>query len=146
MSAQPKSSEFPKQSVEVYAADGLVFCNDRVANLRRRPLCYRLFEAFAQSPGRGWSKAELMVEIYPVTKGMDCSDRMWRCLEHNLIKLLSRARLMAYRQLHNDLTIDWFWFEPRVGKWFLFRPSHHDLYAGHRPSLRILPKQLVGSI
>lgn len=100
-----------------------VSCGEISLDLTRRPLCYRLFRFFAEAPAEGRSKQELMHYMYPISKNMCSSSRLLRSLDHNLLKLISRARGLARQQFGFGFDVDWFSYDDKTDKWYFYRPS-----------------------
>lgn len=82
-----------------------------------------LFRAFTQSPNYKLSKEELIHQVYEETRGKDLSSRYVECVQHNLIKLLSRARSLV-AQVATEIEgvpVDWFIFDHKDNIWRLVR-------------------------
>ena len=82
-----------------------------------------IFYQLYNNKKEGLSREELIEKIYQV-KLSDTSVRQRICYQHNIIKLISRARKIAIENLSNkDVLLEWFPHSTRSKKWFLCRPD-----------------------
>jgi hypothetical protein len=100
-----------------------VFCNGEMADLARRPLCLRLFRAFAASANRTLSKRQLIDFIYEELAPFEKSRRYLESVNQNLTKLISRSRVIAEKKFfNNECTnwIEWFVYDPDIQRWHFY--------------------------
>lgn len=100
----------------------VIKCDHRQLNLSRCPKLLRLFEVFLESDHSGISRIELIRRIYGMPSSSRFSMRQEQNRSANLVKLLSRARIMATMVLGGprDVGLDWFTFDASLDGWHLY--------------------------
>lgn len=96
-----------------------VHCGGNKVSMAEKPLLFKLFKIFIDSPGHSLSRDQLLAQIYPVMKNPDVSKRLKDTHAHNLVKLLGRARQIAEKNLCGDANCRWFVHDLRTGNWAL---------------------------
>jgi len=98
-----------KRDEVVISDDGIVKFGEKNMNLCNQPLMRSLFEAFIESTSGRIGRDQLVKVIY----GRDVytiSQRRRTSDYHNIVKLISRARLLAKAKLDNTELAEWDWF------------------------------------
>ena len=94
---------------KVTMVGGNVVCDGKVIPTRRKPLMQELFRIFIDNPHRRLYRHELRNLIYTDCQG-DLSSRLRESQNHNIVKLISRARALAkhYTNPRSSGGINWF--------------------------------------
>lgn len=102
--------------------DQAIKIDDVNHNLKHIPMIFRLFKLFIESEGKLINREYLALKIYREKFDSTMSERRRISLEHNVIKLVSRAR--GYANTHftpNSPDLEWFYFENLNRSWSLIR-------------------------
>ncbi len=109
-----------------------VFCGDKCLDLTKKVKMLALFKVFAGAANYRLSKEKLVEKIYLRTLEHQPSLRQQICLEHNIVKLLSRARKIAQSSLgfphQKHMSLDWFVYDPYEKAYQLFRLRNKKLW------------------
>lgn len=98
------------------------YCADTCIDVADKPLTRGLFLAFLRHRHQPMSRAALVKHVYRDCFAQAQSDRFMFSLSQNLIKLISRARILADEATNKDERwIDWFPYEPISQTWSLYR-------------------------
>ncbi len=109
--------------VTVVLKGGILYCDDAMLDLRKRPLAAKLFELFLRSPAMSVTKDQVVEEVYGHLSPCGRTRRFSEALRHNAIKLVSRCRAMAELTFNGDSIrwIDWFVYDVDSQSWTLYR-------------------------
>lgn len=109
-----------------------VFCGEKCLDLTKKVKMLALFKVFASAPNYRLSKEKLVEKIYLRAIEHQPSLRQQICLEHNIVKLLSRARKIAQSSLtfpqQKHMSLDWFVYDPYEKTYQLFRLRNKKLW------------------
>ena len=84
------------------------------------PAALEIFQLFCNSPQYRLKKEELIKLLYGETAHF--SAQMRRSIEHNVVKRLSRARLLVKQMLSDEVDQkSWFYFDQDEGYWYLIK-------------------------
>jgi hypothetical protein len=116
---QAGSPILPRISV----VDRRVLCNGRVLDLARRPTTLSLFQLFSVAPTQELSRDELLRSLYGDEIADRASPRYLESLHGNVVKLVSRARILANAFLSQgpEAGIEWFVFNSERRSWRLYQ-------------------------
>ncbi len=100
-----------------------VVCNGARLDLARRPLSLRLFELFCEKDDMRLSRAEMVEGIYCLKGKPLVSERHLEALFVNVVKLVSRTRILATAYLGRGAGrgIEWFGYDAETKVWSLYR-------------------------
>lgn len=100
-----------------------VFFNRISLDLSHQPKIFLIFYALYKSKEEGMTRDELIQKVYAPSRE-EISERQRRCYRHNIIKLLSRARLIAHECFGSEhLLLEWFPYSSKIEKWHFCRPD-----------------------
>lgn len=100
-----------------------LFFNGKQVSLSKQEKIFTLFQFFYQNKEVGLDRNTLIKKIYS-PKDAPISDRQLSCYNHNIVKLISRSRKIAYEHFNdNEFSIDWFPYIPQRKIWLLYRPN-----------------------
>lgn len=99
-----------------------VVCNGARLDLTRRPLSLRLFELFCEKDDMRLSRAEMVEGIYDLKGKPLVSERHREALFVNVVKLVSRTRILATAYLGRGAGrgIEWFGYDAETKVWSLY--------------------------
>jgi hypothetical protein len=102
-----------------------VWFNNHRLNLGTHKKIFKLFQVFAESRSQELSRSDLIRRVY-LEEGRQYSPRYLSSLDHNIIKLISRARKLAVKSLGvNNTHLRWFHYDLGAKKWTLVRFNVH---------------------
>lgn len=95
--------------------------NEKKIDLSRRKKILRVFEIFLNQTSKKISRFSLIEQIY-AKKLTDSSFRQQSCYNHNVVKLISRARhlVVKFCQGEHGAAIHWFPYDPCSRTWQLY--------------------------
>ncbi len=95
--------------------------NEKNLDLSRRKKILRVFEIFLSQTTKKISRFSLIEQIYS-KRLTDASFRQQSCYNHNVVKLISRARhlVIKFCQGEHGATIHWFPYDPCSRTWQLY--------------------------
>ena len=99
---------------------GKVHYNNRVLDLSSKPITAKLFKLTIENLGITPSRYDLIEQIYHVDP-VGCSERLRLSLQHNLTKLISRARRAAFCAFETDAVHNWFIYNPILDNYTLIQ-------------------------
>jgi hypothetical protein len=104
-------------------AGEVIQCNEKKLNLKRKVLVEKLFSIFLEAGGAGISKEEVLRKIYGDRQLENKSEQYNENLGHNVVKIISRARMMARRKLSGIWSdrVKWFVFDRKESRWYFYR-------------------------
>ncbi len=109
-----------------------VYCGEKCLDLTKKVKMLALFKVFVSAPNYRLSKEKLVEKIYLRSIDHQPSLRQQICLEHNIVKLLSRARKIAQNALtfphQKHMSLDWFVYDPYEKAYQLFRLRNKKLW------------------
>lgn len=118
------SKRFAAREQRVKVSGGKVRYIGKSVNLSSHKKILALFKTIARSPSGSASKEELIASIYGFRDSSRISVRQRLCREHNIVKLISRARKLADSKLTPDSTLKktrWLPYDPCAKTWSLVR-------------------------
>jgi hypothetical protein len=119
-------------SLKIVIDGNRVFCGEKCLDLTKKVKMLALFRVFVSAPNYRLSKEKLVEKIYLRTIDHQPSLRQQICLEHNIVKLLSRARKIAQTSLtfphQKHMSLDWFVYDPYEKAYQLFRLRNKKLW------------------
>ncbi|MBC61070.1 MAG: hypothetical protein CMP11_01330 [Zetaproteobacteria bacterium] len=97
--------------------------NNKFLSLQKKNKMLLVFSYFCLKKNTPVSRDDLVENIYFIKNNVFTSRRRLDSLNHNIVKLISRARNLAYHGFSDDESrfIDWFPYDPFEKKWRLFR-------------------------
>lgn len=100
-----------------------VVCNGCRLDLARRPLSLKLFRLFCEKDDMRLTRSELVDGIYDLAGKPLLSDRHREALFVNVVKLVSRTRILAAAYLGRGAGrgIEWFGYDAETKTWTLYR-------------------------
>lgn len=100
-----------------------VVCNGARLDLARRPLSLKLFRLFCEKDDMRLSRAELVEGVYDLKGKPLLSERHLESLYVNVVKLVSRTRILATAYLGRGAGkgIEWFGYDADAKVWSLYR-------------------------
>ena len=103
--------------------------NGQTVSLEKKKKLFRVFESFHQSPESVINRSSLVNDVYLENQSKPLSDRQNNCHNHNVVKLISRARKLAKNSFDKkyDTSLDWFPYDPYSKTWILNRAKPLDL-------------------
>ncbi len=104
---------------QVLISDRQILFDGQVLDLAARPMSLKLFEVFLDTPDYVLDRKSLVESIYEVNLDNATSTRMVKSLYSNVVKLISRTRNHANRELSCDGKVQWFIYSN--DQWCLFR-------------------------
>jgi hypothetical protein len=109
-----------------------VVCNGTRLDLTRRPLSLKLFQIFCEKDDMKLSRQDLVEGIYDLKGKPLVSERHREALYVNVVKLVSRTRLLASAYLGRGAGhgIEWFGYDAETKQWSLYRLRSE--YLGRR--------------
>jgi hypothetical protein len=127
------SEHYDTMSALKIVVDGQrIFCGDKCLDLTKKVKMLALFKVFVTAPNYRLSKEKLVEKIYLRAIDHQPSMRQQICLEHNIVKLLSRARKIAQSALifshQKHMSLDWFVYDPYEKAYQLFRLRNKKLW------------------
>lgn len=126
-STQKRDSTVEKIAPDIRLVDGNLSINDRLIFLKTRPMTLKLIKAFLSFDNLEANREQLIKFIYGEensTFTSDLSGRLSLSLSQNLLKLLSRSRLILNEScegLYTNKKIEWFPFSSEDKNWKLCR-------------------------
>ena len=95
-------------------------------NLLGQEKIYKLFSFFYSSPDQTLNRKDLLEKIYLFDEKREVSLRQKNSLNHNIVKLISRARKLASTKFKdiNNMSIEWFPYDKNEKQWCLYRLKH----------------------
>ncbi len=113
----------PELLPKIHIIGQTVICNGARLDLSRRPLSLALFRAFSETPSMQLTRPEVVAKIYGVSSGEGISERYLESLYGNVVKLISRTRLLAAGFLARGSSqgIEWFAYDGERRVWALYR-------------------------
>ena len=97
-----------------------IIMNDKELDLSHKKKIFTIFFEIYKSPQQTISRDYLITKIYPETLNHTISTRQYKCLSHNIIKLVSRSRKLASTTFtHTPHKIDWFPYCSKLKSWKL---------------------------
>ena len=99
-----------------------VIFNNTILDLKTRQKVFKIFSLFMSSYASRLSRDTLVEHIYLERGRTDISPRQKDCYNHNIVKLVSRARQIAQTSFQDsvDVTLDWFPYDPCTQTWKLY--------------------------
>lgn len=109
-----------------------VVCNGVRLDLVRRPLSLKLFRIFCEREDMRLSRDDLVEEVYDLKGKPPISERHRDALYVNVVKLVSRTRILAAAYLGRGAGkgIEWFGYDADSRMWILYRLRSE--YLGRR--------------
>lgn len=104
-----------------------IYNGELCLDLATRPLTMQLFELFFYSPNWTLSKNELVEGLYGIEAMKNVSKRLQDSRVANSVKLISRARQLAYQELTTSeqmSQVEWFGYDGE--NWSLFKWKKSD--------------------
>lgn len=100
-----------------------VVCNGARLDLTRRPLSLKLFQVFCEKDDMRLSRPELVKAVYDLDDKPLVSERHLEALYVNVVKLVSRTRILATAYLGRGAGrgIEWFGYDAETKVWSLYR-------------------------
>lgn len=98
---------------------------DVTLSLMEKPFLLRLFYLFASTPLLELTKKDLIENLYHIpvdTESM--SVRRFASLSHNVVKLVSRGRILAkenFTDQNRNYSLEWFPYSSETQSWSLYR-------------------------
>jgi hypothetical protein len=107
----------------ITVVDRRVLCNGRILDLARRPTTLSLFRLFCAAPRQEVSREDVLRELYGDEVADRASPRYLESLHGNIVKLVSRARILASAFLSQgpERGIEWFVYSPERRSWRLYQ-------------------------
>lgn len=111
------------QVIKTEDKSNVVYFNGQAIRLKKRKKIYRLFKVLKESPDHKSDKVSLIKTIYNTPDFQHMSYRQQSCYEHNIVKLISRARKIANQALRNPdhQNLYWFPYDSSTKTWTLYR-------------------------
>lgn len=111
-----------------------VVCNGSRLDLTRRPMSLKLFQLFCEKDDLKLSRADVVRGIYDLQGKAYVSERHMEALFVNVVKLISRTRILAaaYLGRGGGRGIEWFGYDSESRIWSLYRLRSE--YLGCRDS------------
>ena len=107
----------------IHLGHGAVICNGVAIRFGRMKTPLKLFRVFLRRPFHAYTREELVERIYGADAPKLRTDRLTRALQQNLIKLISRTRLIAESSVNSGPVkwIEWFPYDPERNHWSFYR-------------------------
>lgn len=117
------SKQIPIGSLDIKIEDKVVVLNNSSLSLLNKDKIFKIFDSFYQSSNYKLDRATLIEHIYEQSNVLLMSERKQNCLNHNIVKLISRARSLAERHLstNNTVNVEWFPYDASTKTWRFFR-------------------------
>ena len=100
-----------------------VYCNGVAIPLARMKTPLSLFRVFLRRPFKAFTRDQLLEKIYGDESPKLRTDRLTLAMHHNLIKLISRTRLIAEAAVNTGPVkwIEWFPYDAENNIWSFYR-------------------------
>lgn len=108
-----------------------VVCNGARLDLTRRPLSLKLFQVFCEKDDMRLTRQELVEAVYDLKGKPLVTERHLEALYVNVVKLVSRTRILAAAYLGRGAGrgIEWFGYDAETKVWSLYRLRSEYLKA-----------------
>lgn len=111
-------------NISVCSEEKTVMFNGSCLDLHKQKKIYTLFHLFSKHREEGLDRFTLIREIYHPNQEIKISNRQLSCYDHNIVKLLSRARNIATHKFNTKyIGVDWFPYNIYTKKWDFYRVS-----------------------
>ena len=117
------SKQIPVGALNIEIQDKVVLLNNSRLPLMNKDKIFKIFNSFYQSTNYKLDRDTLIEYIYDQSNVLLMSERKKNCLNHNIVKLISRARRLAEQHLStNDIVnVEWFPYDSSTKTWRFFR-------------------------
>ena len=117
-----RQREFESRAFCLRVEDKALRVGESRLDLGKRKKMLILFNSFLTSKDHQVSREDLIYRVYGQDVG-SISERQLECLQHNIVKLVSRARIVLKTSIPSveGTPVDWFPYDPERGKWSLYR-------------------------
>ena len=100
-----------------------VYFNGKTLRLSGQNKIFRLFYSLYLHQNEGLGRDRLIEYVYQISK-KELSIRQQDSYHHNIVKLISRSRKIAQKQLGSlSFPVEWFSHQHGIRKWFLFKSN-----------------------
>lgn len=119
-------------SLNIKVSGRCIIVNNQILDLEGRNKMFQVFYLFVTKSPEGVTRDMLIQNTYCEERSHEMSLRQKECFNHNMIKLISRARQLAQKNFQKpaDYQLDWFPYDPCSQTWKLYsiRPglSHQN--------------------
>ena len=72
--------------------------NEKIINLKKQKKIFEIINVFQKNQSLGLNRKDLISKIYPDSSLKEPSVRQLKCYEHNIIKLISRSRILLQHE------------------------------------------------
>lgn len=105
----------------IHLDGSLLFCGDKFVDLGNKAKIIHMFQTFINAKGRPLRCRELIRALFEQRDLNSMSKRQIACLQHNLVKLMSRGRSIVGPKLRSPdgFLMDWFVYNPKRRWWKL---------------------------
>ena len=110
-------------SLSVVLQDYKVLFDGMELDLQKRKKIFQVFEAFSKASETNLSRQDLIYAVYPEFATKELSGRQRACVNHNIVKLISRARSLVSKKFKtvDRYIIDWFHYDATQERWSLYQ-------------------------
>jgi hypothetical protein len=108
----------------IYIDETVVYCGDKSLDLSRSDMLLEVFRTFRKFPNQQVDRLTLISHVYFDGKIPNSSIRHLDCLNHNIVKLISRSRKLANETFTDENQLspyEWFPYDPVSQSWRLYR-------------------------
>ena len=100
-----------------------IYFNGKALNLGGQNKIFRLFYSLYLHQNEGLGRDKLIEQVYQISK-KELSTRQQESYHHNIVKLISRSRKIAQKELGSlSFPVEWFSHQYGSRKWFLFKSN-----------------------
>lgn len=109
------------KNVRISLKESTVCFNDKNLDLSKQKKVRKIFEIFLHNDANRLTRKSLVKQVYS-NNLEEISERQKVCHQHNVVKLISRARKLAARYLEDSVKRDFHWFpyDPCTQTWRLY--------------------------
>lgn len=111
-----------RREVSIYIKEHTVNFNHKTLDLSKRKKICKIFEVFLKQELYQITRSALIKHVYSDARS-ERSVRQQSCYNHNVVKLVSRARHLASKAFGEDeatAKFHWFPYDPSSGTWRLY--------------------------
>lgn len=112
---------------------GSIHFNKQELHLKNRKKLFMIFEMFLKNKSSKISRGKMVQKIYS-TSLEGKSQRQKNCYNHNIVKLLSRARFLAKKTFSDEVMntkIVWFPYDPSTQTWQLYTLKEEECHFSY---------------